>query len=642
MEGTPFGRYRLIELLGRGGMGEVWRAHDTEIDRIVALKMLLPHYAQDPEFTERFRREARTAARLDDPHVVPIYDVGEIDGRLYVTMRLVAGVDLQTLLNEGPLEPARAVAIIEQIGAALHHAHQAGLVHRDVKPSNILLANPGRGTDFAYLIDFGIARAADHSALTSANSTMGTWAYMAPERFNTGQADASSDTYALACVLYQCLTGQTPYPGDALEQVAVAHMTAPPPKPSQYHHTVPTALDHVIATGLAKKPHDRYPSTLDMATAARHAVTNPHPAPPTYFGDQTPQRGTPRPLQSVPPPPPTPQPPPPNQVPPPPPAPRERRNRLLIVAVIAALALLLAGGVFAGIRLSQRPTPATPAAPGDPSTTAAVADRGPFTGVYDAAFGAVTDLNDTPAPGAPASSASYAVRSACGPSGCMATAKRLSGDPAFAPDLVFDEVDGRWQAVALAADQCRDAIAEIWEVFVLEPRPDGTLTGAQTRTAANSCIAKRKVTFTRTGDLDDAQQLPDPSALPPRVVSPAEALRGAYHQMRTFPNDLKQQTDFEVRTDCLRTGDRCISFFHEPTGVVEALVFADGAWTLNNEYDTQCPNGSAMHVKKTGRFPLPQPPQDPITLLTGTGHQEQTGGCPVSLDFDETFTRTGD
>jgi serine/threonine protein kinase len=250
VEGTPFGRYQLIELLGRGGMGEVWRAHDTTIDRVVALKVLLPHFAQDPEFEQRFRREARAAARLDDPHVVPIYDVGEIDGRLYVTMRLIDGVDLQTVLNDGPLPPARAVHIIEQIASALHSAHQAGLVHRDVKPSNILLAH----NDFAYLIDFGIARASGDTALTSANTTIGTWAYMAPERFNAGEIQPSSDVYALACVLYQCLTGELPFPGDTLEQVAVSHMVMPPPKPSEDRDTVPTALDEVIATGLAKPP----------------------------------------------------------------------------------------------------------------------------------------------------------------------------------------------------------------------------------------------------------------------------------------------------------------------------------------------------------------------------------------------------
>ncbi len=271
VEGTPFGRYQLIELLGRGGMGEVWRAHDTTIDRVVALKILLPHYAQDPEFDKRFRREARTAARLDDPHVVPIHDVGEIDGRLYVTMRLINGVDLDTLLKTGPLEPERAVHIVEQIASALHTAHRAGLVHRDVKPSNILLAD----NDFAYLIDFGIARAADDTALTSEGSTIGTWAYMAPERFRAGDIEPSSDIYALACVLYQCLTGEPPFPGSTLEQVAVGHMVAPPPRPSETSNTVPRALDRVIETGLAKQSTDRYPTAVEMAAAARHAITEP-------------------------------------------------------------------------------------------------------------------------------------------------------------------------------------------------------------------------------------------------------------------------------------------------------------------------------------------------------------------------------
>jgi len=198
VEGTPFGRYQLIELLGRGGMGEVWRAYDSEIDRVVALKMLLPHLTEDPEFEKRFRREVRAAARLDDRHVVPIYDVGEIDGRLYVTMRLIAGTDLNTLLDAGPLDPQRAVKIIEQIAAALHNAHVTGLVHRDVKPSNILLDE----NDFAYLIDFGIARTAE-DGVTQTGAAIGTWAYMAPERFSTDEIHPSSDIYALACVLYE-------------------------------------------------------------------------------------------------------------------------------------------------------------------------------------------------------------------------------------------------------------------------------------------------------------------------------------------------------------------------------------------------------------------------------------------------------
>ena len=274
-DGTPFGRYRLVELLGRGGMGEVWRAQDTAIDRMVALKVLLPHYAQDRTFNQRFRREARAAARLDDPHVVPIYDVGEEEGRLYVTMRLIKGRDLQALIDDGPLEPKRAVAIIDQVATALNAAHRVQLVHRDIKPSNILITD----NDFTYLIDFGIARAIGEPGLTSTGFTVGTWSYMAPERFRDGQVGPSSDTYALACVLYQCLTGQLPFPGTTFEQVGMAHMLTPPPKPSIQRHGIPAAMDEVIATGMAKVPDQRYATTVELANAAHDAITTPIPRP---------------------------------------------------------------------------------------------------------------------------------------------------------------------------------------------------------------------------------------------------------------------------------------------------------------------------------------------------------------------------
>ena len=204
-------------------MGEVWRAYDTTIDRFVTLKVLPANFADDPVFQERFRREARAAAGLDEPHVVPIHDFGEIDGRLYVTMRLIKGRDLQAVLTDGPLSAERAVRIIEQVAQAVHAAHTVGLVHRDIKPSNILLDE----NDFAYLIDFGIARAAGETGLTATGGMIGTLSYMAPERFSSGQADARSDIYALACVLYECLTGSQPFPGDSLEQQLAGHLTVP-------------------------------------------------------------------------------------------------------------------------------------------------------------------------------------------------------------------------------------------------------------------------------------------------------------------------------------------------------------------------------------------------------------------------------
>src|ERR1700736_4685750 len=196
VEGTPFGRYRLIKLLGRGGMGEVWRAHDTDTDRIVAIKVLPVNFSENEDFKQRFRREAHAAARLNTPHVVPIHNYGEIDGRLYVDMRLVEGRDLQAVLADGPLEPGRAVRIIEGIALALHAADQVGLLHRDFKPSNILLD----GNDFAYLIDFGVARAADDTRMTKTGNTIGTFAYIAPERLDRqGTEDARVGIYSLAC-----------------------------------------------------------------------------------------------------------------------------------------------------------------------------------------------------------------------------------------------------------------------------------------------------------------------------------------------------------------------------------------------------------------------------------------------------------
>ncbi len=271
MEGTPFGRYRLLGLLGRGGMGEVWRAFDTATDRVVAVKLLPVQLANDEVFQRRFRQEAKAAAGLNEPHVVPIHDYGEIEGRLYVNMRLIEGIDLQRLLYGGPLEPVRAVRIIEQIASALRAAHEIGLVHRDVKPSNILIADD----DFAYLIDFGIARAAGRAGLTSTGAVVGTWWYMAPERLSGAPADARSDVYALACVLYECLTAQSPYPGDSLEEQITGHLTVDPPKPSAINQAIPASFDEVIARGMAKDPEQRYQTARELATAAARALSQP-------------------------------------------------------------------------------------------------------------------------------------------------------------------------------------------------------------------------------------------------------------------------------------------------------------------------------------------------------------------------------
>jgi serine/threonine-protein kinase len=208
--------------------------------------------------------------------------------------------------------------------------------------------------------------------------------------------------------------------------------------------------------------------------------------------------------------------------------------------------------------------------------------------------------------------------------------------------MVFDEIGGRWVAVTLGSDQCKGATAEFWQVFTLQPRPDGTLAGDYTAVTQNLCADRRTVTFTRTGDVD-VNNLPDPAGQPPRVPSPAEALRGQYRTLRTFKSGSpQQQSTSTVTTNCLRTGDRCISYLHGKSNRLP-LIFGGGNWTLDIDVDDSClATGEPTHVNITGQYPLPQPPQDPIRLLTGHGHQRQTGSCALDTDYDETLTRTAD
>jgi serine/threonine protein kinase len=265
-----FGRYRLLALIGEGGMGKVYKAHDSVIGRDVAVKVLPTELSAEPGYRERFRREALTAARLTEPHIIPIYDTGEVDGQLYLVMPIIDGIDVHGLLaRDGAMSPQRAVHVITQLAAALQAAHAVGLVHRDIKPSNALVT----GDDFVYLIDFGIAHDAAATKLTSTGMMVGTWAYMAPERFTSGTADARADVYALACVLYECLTGAAPFPGDTMEQQIRGHLTLDPPKPSAVNPVVPVGLDEVIAAGMAKEPDQRYQSARELATAAQQALT---------------------------------------------------------------------------------------------------------------------------------------------------------------------------------------------------------------------------------------------------------------------------------------------------------------------------------------------------------------------------------
>ncbi|MGI5126007.1 protein kinase domain-containing protein [Pseudonocardia sp. CA-107938] len=285
MVGTEFGPYRLDRMLGRGGMGEVYRAYDTSHQREVAIKLLLESLSADPEYRARFEREARIAAGLREQHIIPIHRYGEIDNRLFIDMRLVDGEDLGSLLaREGALEMRRAVRILGQVAAALDAAHRAGLVHRDVKPANILLAGGGGAFgDSVYLADFGIAR--ESAGRTSARITLtgaaiGTPDYMAPERFTSGVVDHVSDIYSLGCLLYQMLTGRKPFVGDEVLGLLYKHVNEPPPRPSALRSEVPPALDAVVRRSMEKDPAARYRSAGELAAAAEAALAPTPPAPP--------------------------------------------------------------------------------------------------------------------------------------------------------------------------------------------------------------------------------------------------------------------------------------------------------------------------------------------------------------------------
>ena len=475
-------------------------------------------------------------------------------------------------------------------------------------------------------------------------------------------------------MLYECLTGQQPYPGTSAEQQLAGHLSAPPPRPSLTQPGVPPAFDAVIATGMAKDPNQRYQTTLELAKAARAALTAPTtpipqptapeataspPAPtgPPIFGPEAPtavHAGAPppapahnAPTQYAPMPP---------SAPPPvvkPSAPQRRWSRRTVLLAAAAAVAVVAAGIIVGITLthssSQTPTPSA-----GPPDTPKPKPAGPLDGTFTAAFGPKTDPFGAPYSGNLVSGphdGTWSIRSACLATGCVATAS-FGRQNTKLSTLVFDDIDGRWTAVAVTTGNCSNMDTDVWAIFTLQPQPDGTLSGEYIEVPQIQCgaagvpgsslPAKQTLKFTRTGDVDPNVQVADPETQPARVLSRAQGLHGQYR-------DTMQETtgtftlDHTVRTYCLRTGDRCISLAYNAHDFLP-LVFADGKWTVNYERDAICESGGTVHYRDTREFPLPLPPQDPIPLLTGHGRQEITGGtsCDGVHDFDEKFERTGD
>jgi serine/threonine protein kinase, bacterial len=490
------------------------------------------------------------------------------------------------------------------------------LLHRDVKPANILLDPQAQRI---FLADFGIARLIDDpSGLTATNMAVGTMAYAAPEQLRGEALDGRTDQYALACTAFDLLTGAPPYVDSNPAVVITKHVAAPVPSLGERRPEL-AALDPVLARAMAKAPADRYPSCRDFARELSTLLS-----PPSGHVHQSPPAPPPG---------------------PPVPAPTlmtntPRVSRPTLIASLAVTALLLAAAaIFAGVTFVQHHDRA-----GTTPSTATAAAAHTFSGTYRADYGPGTDLEGKAVAGAPPMTGTWDVRSTCGSGGCIATASYVGGSGVvLVSNLVFDQVGGSWVAVGLGSTSCNDAPTEVWVVFTLQPQPDGTLSGETTRSTTNSCsTAKRTVTFTRTGDPDLAK-VPDPAALPPRAASPSTALRGRYHETITYANggSAPGQADLTVRTVCLRTGDRCMSLFHAIDGVVP-LVFSGGKWTRDDEGTVPCNLGGTVNIKLSAEYPLPEPLQDPIPLLTGHGHNVTTGSACAGGDFEDKFERTGD
>ena len=367
--GTEIGGYRVVEVAGRGGMGVVYRAQQIDLDRPVALKLIAARLAGDDAFRERFVRESRATAAIDHPNVIPVYSAGDDGGHLFLAMRFVDGEDLRSRVRaHGRLDPEAAAKLTAQIGGALDAAHERGLVHRDVKPANVLLDG-----DHAYLTDFGLTKRVDgETTMTGSGRWVGTLGYISPEQIRSAPVDARTDVYALGCLLHFMLTGESPYRRDSDEATLYAHLNDPPPDVSQADPTVPPELAAVVSRALSKDPADRFQSAGDLGAAALVAVgaapARPErqvargaAAPAGAVQDQTLMAATPTPTPTA-----TPTPAGETLVAPQAEQVDAGRRPLIIAGVVAGV--LAIGGLIAALTLGG--THDTPDAPAEPGVTA--------------------------------------------------------------------------------------------------------------------------------------------------------------------------------------------------------------------------------------------------------------------------------
>jgi serine/threonine protein kinase, bacterial len=669
--GDVFAGYTIVRLLGSGGMGEVYLAQHPRLPRRDALKILPTDVSADRDFRERFNREADLAATLFHPHIVGVHDRGEFDGQLWISMDYIEGTDAAQLMRHrypGGMPADEVLTIVTAVAGALDHAHQHNLLHRDVKPANILLANPDDGEQRIFLSDFGIARqVGEVSGLTATNLTVATVPYAAPEQLMGADMDGRADQYALAATAFHLLSGAPPYQDSNPVAVISQHLTAAPPKLSDRRPDL-ARLDHVLSKALAKDPAERFSRCREFATAFREQLGD------DSIGD----RGTESriPVQAGPDSPAS--------------APTEIRRRAprIILGVALVVAALTAVGVIGYVVHRKHNTTSTPAGAAGPPAVL----NGTYRVVYD-----FTKMTTNGAPTAPPPNtdtvAWWALRSLCTSTGCVATVAGLNkSNPQVlgAKDDVhsYRFADGHWQETPFRRqanfDRCIGENGTIvpgsrtqLDTKSLEPQPDGTLRGIATTTVlTNECGAQGEViqvpsVATRTADVPPGVAVPDPAGVTVAPTTSAAAppaagpiLSGAYRVDYDFPNQTvngdpatgtatKEPHWWAFRSSC--TSTRCVATGaaladnnqQEPSGSADVIQFTDGRWqdTPYLQAPVPCPRGNGGNGTETETISWSLEPQPAGTLRgvqTGTVLTNECGLQGYVYKTPIVATRIGD
>ena len=683
--GTTFAGYTIIRLLGSGGMGEVYLAQHPRLPRRDALKILGHDVSADDDYRQRFVREADLAAALWHPNIVRVSDRGEFNGQLWISMDFVDGTDAASLLRDRyPVGmPADQVAtIIAAIASALDYAHQHDLLHRDVKPANILLANPEDGEQRILLSDFGIARnIGDISGLTATNMTIGTLPYAAPEQLTDQPIDGRADQYALAATAYHLLTGSPLFPQNNPAVVISRHLTAPPPKLADTRPAL-AAFDPVLAVALAKDRADRFARCTDFAQAfaeAAHSGRHATASAPTL---SAPSSGRPPESTTVP------------SAQADADKQKRRRRGILLGAAVAVVVFTIIGAIGYTVQPKKHPPRSTPAAPA-PAPSAPAAPGPVLDGTYrlDHDYAKQTQ-NGAPNPQPNTDNTRWwAFRSSCRSTGCVATGTGLDNvnhQVASTPAAtdILDFADNRWQDSTpiqhqVPMQRCLSANGEITAgeetemvAWSLEPQPDGTLKGVLTHTVlTNECgfqgtVWRIPVLATWVGDVPPGVTVADPGAVTPSTTAsiPDRILGGSvldgtfrldFDNAHQTVNGLPVSTPVPNKTvwwafrslctstGCVATGSQLVDTNHqEAAGVVGVFHFADGHWQdtpyLQPPHQCSGTNVTVTHTMTISWSLEPQPNGTLRGVVTGTvltnecGNQGKVYRTPISA------TRMGD